>query len=163
LAWEAVYAQYRGLVRAWLCRHPVWPTVGDDLDDWVNCVFERFWAAVTPDRFLSFPTLASLLRYLKLCTHSVLLDGLRTQHHRQRDAGCGHGFETGAEDAERAVLERVTSEVLWTAIDAEVRNEAEHLVAWLGLALEMKPQEIHARHPEQFATVQHVYTIKRNL
>jgi hypothetical protein len=57
----------------------------------------------------------------------------------------------------------VTSEGLWSAIEAEVKDEAERLVAYLGLALELKPQEIHTRHPEQFATVAQVYTVKRNL
>jgi hypothetical protein len=163
LAWEALYTQYRGMVRAWLCNHPAWPTIGDDLDSWVNCVFARFWSAVTPDRFASFPILAALLRYLKLCTHSVLLDELRARHVRQIQPLSEDVVATGDEDAERTVLVRVTSEALWTAINAEVRDETERLIACLGLALGMKPQEIHARHPDRFASVTQVYTVKRNL
>jgi hypothetical protein len=163
LAWEAVYAQYHGMVRAWLCRHPAWPTIGDDLDDWVNGVFERFWAAITPDRFASFPSLAALLRYLKLCAHSVLLDEVRARHGRQLQPLSEEVVATGVGNAERTVLESATSGALWAAIDAEVKDEAERLVAYLGLALELKPQEIQARHPDQFASVAQVYTVKRNL
>jgi hypothetical protein len=162
-AWEAVYAQYRGMVRAWLSRHPAWPTVGDELDGWVNCVFARFWAAVTPNRFTCFPTLAALLHYLKLCTHSALLDEVRARHVRQLQPLSDDVVATGVGNAEHTVLESAASETLWAAIEAEVRAESERLVAWLGLALELKPQEIHARHPEQFASVTQVYTVKRNL
>lgn len=163
LAWEALYAQYRGMVRAWLCRHPAWPSICDDLEDWVNCVFERFWGAVTPDRFGSFPTLAALLRYLKLCAHSMMLDELRARHVRQVQPLSEDVVATGVGDAERTVTESATGEALWAVIDAEVKGEAERLVAYLSLALELKPQEIHARHPERFVTVAQVYTVKRNL
>jgi hypothetical protein len=61
------------------------------------------------------------------------------------------------------VLERVTGKALWAAIEAEVKDEAQYLVACPGPALELKPQEILARHPEQFASVTQVYTVKRNL
>jgi DNA-directed RNA polymerase specialized sigma24 family protein len=163
LAWEAIYTQYHGMVRAWLCRHPAWPTIGDDLEDWVNGVFERFWSAVTPDRFCSFPTVAALLRYLKLCAHSVLLDELRARHGRRMQPLTEGIVATGVGNAERTVLASVTNKALWSAVEAEVKDEAERLVAYLSLALEMKPQEIHARHPEQFPSVAQVYTIKRNL
>jgi hypothetical protein len=163
LAWEAVYAQYRGMVCSWLCRHPAWPSIGDDPEGWMNCVFERFWAAVTAERFDSFPTLAALLRYLKLCAHSVLLDELRARHVRQMQPFSEDIVATGMGNVERTVLESATSEALWAVIDAEVKDDAERLVAWLSLVLGLKPHEIHARHPEQFASVKQVYTVKRNL
>jgi hypothetical protein len=163
LAWEAVYSQYGGLVCAWLCRHPAWPTIGDDPEGWMNCVFARFWAAVAPERFASFPSLAALLRYLKLCAHSVLLDELRARHVRQLSSHSGNGVATGVVDAERLAIERAAIEALWATINWEVKDEDERLVAYLGIALEMKPREIHTRHPEQFATVGQVYTVKRNL
>jgi DNA-directed RNA polymerase specialized sigma24 family protein len=163
LAWEAVYVQYHGMVRTWLCRHPAWPSFGGDLEDWASLAFERFWAAVTPDRFASFPTLAALLRYLKLCTHSVLLDELRAQHRRQTTPISERIVDASVENAEDTVTESGASEALWAAIEAEVKDEAERLVAYLGLVCELKPQEIHARYPEQFASVTQVYTVKRNL
>jgi hypothetical protein len=163
LAWEALYTQYRGLVRAWLCRHPAWPSIGDDCEEWVNCVFERFWSAITPERFGSFPSLAALLRYLKLCTHSVLLDELRARHGQQTKSPSEEIVATGIGDAEHMVTEGAASAALWAAIDAEVKDDAERLVAHLSLALELKPQEVYARHPERFASVTQVYTVKRNL
>jgi hypothetical protein len=93
----------------------------------------------------------------------VLLDEVRARRVDRLQPLSEDVVATGVGNAERTVLERATSEALWTAIEAEARDEAERLVAYLSFALELKPQEIHARHPDRFASVAQVYTIKRNL
>src|SRR6266508_3882643 len=56
-AWDAVFAQYHGLVLANVRRQP-WPVVrGDDDEAWVNGAFARFWHAVRPERFAMFADL----------------------------------------------------------------------------------------------------------
>ncbi len=49
------------------------------------------------------------------------------------------------------------------AIDAELHDEAERLVAHLCLVLDLKPREVYERHPDRFADVADVYRVKRNL
>src|SRR5215475_8520825 len=79
IAWEVVLAQYRGMVLAWVRQHPTSSALGEEDDYWVTSTFERFWAAIGPERFGAFPGLAAVLRYLKMCTHSVLIDETRAR------------------------------------------------------------------------------------
>src|SRR5687768_13982204 len=64
-AWEAIIAQYRGIVLAWVrqCSGPASAREEDDF--WVNRAFEKLWAAVGPERFDLFAGLPALLKYLK--------------------------------------------------------------------------------------------------
>lgn len=162
-AWDAVFAQYRMLVLAWIRRHPARASLGDDDEYWVNRTFERFWRAIGPERFSSFPGAVALLRYLKLCAHSVVLDEVRAQHGPECEPISEYVRGTTATDAEYVTLGRMTGEELWAEINASAKDETERLVAYLCLVLEMKPREAYARYPEQFGSVAEVYAAKRNL
>lgn len=163
-AWDAIIAQYRGMVLAWIRQHPAAPAVRDDDDYWVNRAFERFWGAVGPERLASFPTLAALLRYLKLCVHSTLLDEVRARGAtRLEPLAVGKGEPAVALDLESTAISQQVGRELWSSIEAELGDETERLVARLCLVLELKPSEVHARYPDHFASVADVYRIKRNL
>ncbi|HEY8292344.1 MAG TPA: hypothetical protein VIG44_07645 [Thermomicrobiales bacterium] len=131
---------------------------------WVNRTFDRFWTAVGPERFDAFPNMAALLRYLKMCAHSVLLDERRARsamgHERLTDY-VGERIET-PDIADHAVGQLAGSD-LWAAIAAEMQDEAERQVAYCCFVLDLKPREIQERHPQLYATVGDVYRIKRNV
>ena len=193
-AWEAVMTQYAGLVRAWVRRHPssgaLTPHERDE--DWVTAAFERFWSAIAPERFGQFGGLPQLLRYLKLCVHSALVDTVRARAAsmtvslssnaasgvgRQRDGfadhaldpnrahGALHGAPHGVlvADAEALAVDQLAASDLWQAIGRELVDDDERLIARLSFVLDLKPAEIHERHPNRFAAVADVYRIKRNL
>lgn len=163
-AWDAVFAQYRGVVLAWVHRHPMWNAGREEDAYWVNRAFERFWGAVTPERFGTFPNVAALLRYLKLCTHSVLLDDARSRRAVYLQPLNEEITDTLAtSDMENAMIGHLASTDLWRAIEAELRDEAERRVAYLSLVLDLKPREIYEQHPELFGDVNDVYRLKRNL
>ncbi len=163
-AWDAIFAQYRGMVLAWVRRHPVSATVREDDAYWVNRTFERFWTAVTPDRFGAFPSMAALLRYLKLCGHSVLLDEVRARGAARTDALDDRVAESIATpDVADTAIGYLAGSDLWDAIAAEMQDEAERRAAYLCFVLDLKPREVQERHPELYATVDDVYRIKRNL
>ena len=160
----AVVAQYHGLVLAWVKEHPAAATVREDEEYWANRAFERFWQAVGPERFGAFPSLAALLRYLKMCAHGVLLDAVRRQAalpseslSADVDAGVEAPAMADVADGELAARE------LWRAIGAAAQGAAERRVAYLCLALALKPRDVYARCPDQFASVADVYRVKRNL
>jgi len=163
-AWDAVFTQYRGLVLSWIRRHSAAPPGREDDDYWLNRAFERFWGAVGPERFGSFPNLAALLRYLKLCVHSVLLDEARA-----RGSAGTASLDEGTNDAIVApdpaggVVAGLAGRELWATIEAELRDDGERLVAYLGFALDLKPREIYERYPERYKDVADVYRVKRNL
>jgi DNA-directed RNA polymerase specialized sigma24 family protein len=163
-AWAAIISQYRGIVLAYVRQHTFSAMLSEQDDYWINRAFQRFWSAVGPERFGQFPDLAALLKYLKLCVHSVLLDEARA-----RRAGPTSGLdevpETAAAptNAERSVVGKLAGEQLWQAILRELQDEPERIVAYLSFVRDLKPAEIVERHPEHFDSVADVYRIKRNV
>lgn len=164
LAWDAVFTQYQGMVLSWIRRHPVSASMHEDDAYWVNRTFERFWTAVGPERFGDFPGMAALLRYLKLCGHSVLLDEVRARgpaHSDVLDERVAESLETP--DVADTAIGQLAGGDLWEAIVAEMQDEAERRAAYLCFVLDLKPRAVWERHPELYATVDDVYRIKRNL
>src|ERR1051326_2092076 len=163
-AWEAIVAQYRGIVLAYVSQHSAAPLVRESDDYWINRAFQRFWGAVGADRFGRFPDLPALLKYLKMCVHSVLMDEVRA-----RRAAAASSLDDvpesvpSAANAEGNVLGRLASEQLWAAIRRVLQGEAEERVIYLSFARDLKPAEIAERHPGLFADVAEVYRIKRNV
>src|ERR1043165_3676753 len=79
IAWEHVYAHYSPLVESWVRRSGAFAGSGESSEFFVGAAFTKFWRAVSPERFATFPTLAALLAYLQLCTSSVVIDSVRSQ------------------------------------------------------------------------------------
>jgi hypothetical protein len=161
-AWGAILAQYRGMVLSWLRKGYGTAMRDEDDDHWVNRTFERFWQAVGPQRFGDFPTLATLLQYLKQCAITALLDDARQRARDRLDERANAALPAAA-DPEPLALGTLAGQDLWALIAAETQGEAERLVAHESFTLDLKPGEIHARHPEQFASAADVYRVKRNL
>jgi DNA-directed RNA polymerase specialized sigma24 family protein len=163
-AWAAVLAQYRGLVLAYVRRHPWAAASSADNDDRVNRTFARFWQAVGPEKFGFFLDLPALLGYLKTCVHSVIVNEIRARH-GQADVTLEEAPEESrrSEDVAASVLDELAVHDLWKAVEAELQDEAERVLAHLSFILDYKPAEIQARHPEHFPTVGDVYRIKRNV
>jgi DNA-directed RNA polymerase specialized sigma24 family protein len=163
-AWEAIVAQYRGIVLAYVGQHTAAAMLRESDDYWINRAFQRFWSAIGPDRFSQFPDLPSLLKYLKLCVHSVLMDELRAR----RGATTTPLDEVPVTlpsrvDTERTTLGKLSGQQLWNAIDRELQDEAERTVVFLSFARDLKPADIAERHPRLFGSVADVYRIKRNV
>jgi hypothetical protein len=163
-AWAAIVGQYRGIVLAYVGQHTVATMMQEPDDYWVNRAFQRFWSAVGADRFTQFPDLAALLKYLKLCVHSVLMDEVRA-----RRGGMLSSLDevpesaTARGDAEQSVVGQLAGEELWAAVMRELHDEAERVVAYLSFARDMKPSDIFERHPRLYENVADVYRIKRNI
>jgi hypothetical protein len=163
LAWAAFFAQYRGIVLSWIRRHPASDRLAEEPEFWVNRAFERFWVALTAERFRMFPSLAALLRYLQLCINSILVDATRSQA-REQIAPWPEG-ERGApvvEDPATGIVGEIATSALWRAVSDEAQSEEEVLIARLCFALGMKPREICERYPAVFADANAVYRSKRN-
>ncbi len=162
-AWERVITQYRRIVLAWVRHHPMRAVVNASDDDWINEAFARFWRAVSPDRFAQFPNLAAVLRYLKMCVHSSLMDEARASE-AQHVTPIDDAVDMAAPlDVEAAALSAARANRFWQSIQDELQDEVERLVVYLSYALDLKPGEIQARYPEHYASVADVYRIKRNV
>ncbi len=169
-AWEAVYCQYRPLLESWFRRHPLASAFAEEREQVIAHAFERFWQALTPQKFAAFSGLAAVLRYLQLCVHAALTDCMRQ---RQRSVLLVEDGEALLEDArhpegecgspEAQALRREGAARLWAWVESHCNDARERLLMHESLVLGMRPMEICARHPELFPEVRVVYRLKENL
>ncbi len=76
-AWAMLFEQYTPLVEHWVRRTGAFTVSGETSDFFVSAAFTRFWRAIPAERFGAFPTLASLLNYLRRCATCVVIDSAR--------------------------------------------------------------------------------------
>jgi hypothetical protein len=163
-AWQTVVKIYRGLLISQARRGVVRGLVGDDDDVCVDRAFQRFWVATHGSRKHRFETLSSILQYLRLCLGSVLLDEARDRRRQHCVSINDVALEACISgDPGSQVLDRVAGCELWRAIEAELTDPEELLVARRSFVGGLSPHEILARHPDRFVDITDVYRTKRNL
>lgn len=164
-AFAVIYHQYRALVGRWVEQHPAF--AGDEeVDYFVNRAFEKFWHAVTPEKFAHFPNLKAVLAYLKLCVHSALVDHVRSRGPQGIDTDL-HQLDlrdsrTDADPLASAVV-RLEQRELWRLVLSKLQDDRERVVIYGSFVLALKPREIHAQHPDLFDNVGEIYRTKQNV
>jgi hypothetical protein len=162
-AWNHLYRNYAAQIAFWIKRQRGYADY-DASDVLVNETFLRFYQALPPKRFAAFPTLASLLRYLRCCALCAVIDEGRANARAeslQKDASVIEQASSRAFDQE--VIARIQAAELWRYIAARVTSEAEQVVLVDDFVLGMKPRAIYHLHRDLFPSVADVYRIKRNL
>ena len=165
-AWEAIYSQYGSLVGRWVQKHPGFAASGEEVQYFVNRAYEKIWAALTPEKFERFPELGGLLRYLKMCVHSVIQDYNRARELAEVVAlDEGAALESG--DQNRAVEDRALDRAyrleFWELIQARLNDEQESLLVYAAYTLGLKPREILEQYSHIFKSVEEVYLVKQNV
>jgi DNA-directed RNA polymerase specialized sigma24 family protein len=165
-AWACIYQQYAPLVLTWVSQHPgVMTLLGQDGSaPLVNSAFAKFAQALTPVKMSNFDSLAAILKYLKMCVHSVVSDEIRIRQARQYEETLETiEREPATTDPADDVVSALSAQSLWQIIQEELSNEDERLLIYLTYVHGMKPGEISHRHRRFFPTVDDVYRIKRNV
>jgi DNA-directed RNA polymerase specialized sigma24 family protein len=166
-AWNMVYAQYQPLVTGWIQRHSLYPSLDEELQYFVNRAFEKMWSVLTPDKFARFPDLKSVLRYLQMCVHSVIIDYVRAREQAElleylpgnQTATMGDGMK----GPEVQFADRSQAETLWQWISERLKNDLERRVVYCSYVLDLKPGQIYAQHQDMFNDVREIYQIKENV
>ena len=157
-AWQALYAQYRRLVGKW--------GVGAnlELDDLVNETFARFWQGVRDRDFSSrFPTMKSVMGYLKRCAKTLAIDEARRRKHQQLIQKALAAKENGVDSPpDKVALERVFTQELRAYLYSKMQDEDERVVFW-SYCIGLKPGEIARQHPDRFADARKVYRIRERI
>jgi DNA-directed RNA polymerase specialized sigma24 family protein len=163
-AWHAIVELYRGPLLAQAGRHAVRPLVSESDAFCVDRAFERFWCATRTGRIGEFNDLASIFKYLKLCLASVLIDEARARRRRAdvslEDVSVDAWVSA---DPSARVIGRLAERELWQAIERELVDANERLVARLSFVAGLSPREIVVRRPDKFSDVVDVYRVKRNM
>jgi DNA-directed RNA polymerase specialized sigma24 family protein len=166
LAWASVYNQYRPLVAGWVERHSAFASCGEEVQYFINRAFEKMWNSLTPDKFRRFPDLKSLLRYLQMCVHSVILDEARKAECTtvaMEDEMLLRRSAIDAGDEENDPVDRIHRQQLWAEIQARLQDEQERKVMYGSFVLGLPPRELVAHFDDTFGDVREVYRVKENV
>lgn len=166
-AWGLLYRQYRPLVTGWVERNATFTRLNEQVDFFVNRAFEKFWSAVTPEKFLEFEDLKSLLRYLQLCVQSVVIDfARRAERARLLDEEDEERLETaemGEIDPAGQALDRIQNAELWQWLAGRLQDDQERVLLYASFVLAMKPAEVLQTYPQHFEDIRQVYSAKETL
>lgn len=165
LAWERVYACYLPLVTGWVKRHSAYPISDETPDYFANRAFERLWSALEQRGFQRFENLASVLRYLQLCVHSVIIDHNRAAEldEVQLEARHQEAANPSGETLEGSLLDRSRRSELWIYLESCLNDEQERTVVYCSFVLGLKPRQIEAQFQSLFDDVTDVYRVKQNV
>jgi hypothetical protein len=165
-AWSYIYQQYAPLVLTWVTQHQSAASLlgQDGSGPLVNAAFAKFAQALTPVKISNFETLAAILKYLKMCVHSVVADEVRARQARQYEETLESiEHEPASDDPAEEVVASLSARDIWQLIQEEVHSEDERVLIYLAYVLGMKPGEISSQQPRYFPSVDDVYRIKRNV
>lgn len=161
VAWAESIARYRTLLISWAKRCAVSAAIGEPGDDIADHAFVRAWSALSPDRFDQFPTLASVLAYLRSCVTSAVIDYARGQQSAERLARSIEVDEVAT--PEQIFVQLAEREELWKIVYSIVQSEQERVILIDSFVHGLPPRAILARYPQLFAAIVDVYNTKRNL
>ncbi len=164
-AWAFVHHQYLRQATIWAKAHPYFGQTGQEPDDLAALALEKMWVTFyrQPDKFNQFPLedagicLKSLLQFLKMCVHSIVMDALRQDEQTAPLEQAETAF-FAAPTAETADLE-----AFWRCIYERLNDEEERLVLDAMFIYGLKPRQIQSRYAARFPDVQRIYRIKENV
>src|SRR5712691_9967022 len=165
-AWACIYQQYAPLVLTWVNQHQSATSLlgQDGSAPLVNAAFAKFSQAMTPAKMDNFDSLAAVLKYLKMCVHSVIADEVRSRQARQYEETLELiEHEPATDDPADSVISNLSAQGLWLVIQEELNGEDERVLIYLAYIHGMKPSEISSQNRRLFPTVDDVYRIKRNV
>jgi DNA-directed RNA polymerase specialized sigma24 family protein len=158
--------QYQPLVARWVDRwmskHPDFPLVNEEAQDFIAQAFERFWISFTPAKFEKSQSLAAVLRYLQMCVNGAITDAWRKLHRLQ--------LEQETRDEEQELLDPASTpedllqnDEFWQLIRKKTKDPKEYTVVYASFSLALSPREILAEYPGVFSDIKEIYQHKANL
>jgi hypothetical protein len=150
-AWTYIEKTYDDMVEQWIIEF-CWEMniLPDNIDSVLPSVFRRFKGAMKPDTFKKFPSIGSILAYLKAITRTIVIDDIR------------NGLISGTSNIPDPIEQERLSN-LWLRVNEVIKDEQEREVAYSSFVLALKPKDIFEKHPDLFKTVYEVYNIKRRV
>ena len=161
-----VFVQYQPLVARWVDRwmskHPDFPLVHDEAQDFIAQAFERFWFSFTPAKLEKSRSIADVLKYLQMCVHGAIMDAWRKLRHRQLEQELGDEEQEFSEPAPTPE-ELLQKDEFWQLIRKKCKEQEEYMVIYASFSLALSPREILAEYPGVFQDVKEIYQRKANL
>ena len=172
-SWTILFNRYQGLVRSWLVafsrEHEV--DIVDDYDDMVGSTFLAFWRGYTAQKLMSASDLGSVMKYLKMCALTEVLQRRRKMHRRIQTSpldidladGMVNRNPSSRDHIEDAFIAYQDEVVLWEIVRECCNDRRDELLARLSFICNLSPAVIVGHFPETFRDVREVYNLRRNL
>jgi len=110
----------------------------------------------------TYETLKSILRYLQMCVHSVIVDHMRAAEWAEPEEEVD-SHAAASPDVQDQVLDRIQREELWRWLNAHLHDDRERAVVYGTFILDLKPRELYDQHLRLFSGVAEVYRVKQNV
>src|SRR5215208_4400126 len=125
-AWAAIYTHYRQLLISWARHASVRAPAIGQYEDIADRALARAWAALNAEQFAQFPSLASLLAYLRTCVGAAAIDAARAEATRER------AYQKldlpSVTTPEELVLGALSRAELWRLLNRLISNEHERII-----------------------------------
>ena len=163
-AWQIICVQYQKLVTGWVHQHYAFAATREEAEYFVNGAFGKISGTLTADKFGKFSDLGYLLRYLKMCVHSVIMDYKRTV-----DYTALYDWDEATEEEskdlspEEQAIDHSDQQSLWELIRSRLHDDKERAVIEGSFIFDLKPQEIYEHFRGVFSDVDEVYRVKQNV
>jgi len=121
---------------------------------------------VTPVKFDRFGDLKALLRYLKMCANSAIVDFNRGQELAMLDEGSDSEDLRSAPapgNIEEDTIARVDRSHFWRLIEERLISDQERVAIYASFVTGMKPAEVIAQYPGLYRDIKDVYRAKQNV
>jgi len=162
--WENIYPCYNLLVASWVKKHPGFEASGENVEYFVNGALGKLSITLTRERFGGFSDLGSILSYLKMCVHSVIIDYHRLAEQVSLGAWEDASKEESADPSpEEQAIDISYRQSLWDFVNARMNDEKERSVVYGSFMLDLKPQELYDHFRGVFSDVDEVYRVKQNV
>ena len=165
-ALEIVIVQYQPLVARWVDRwmgkHPDFPAINDEAQDFIAQAFERFWVSYTPAKFEKSRSIAEILKYLQMCVHGAITDAWRKLRRLQLEQEMRDDEQEFSEPAPTPE-ELLQKDEFWQLVRKKSKDPREYTVIYASFHLALSPREILAEYPNDFRDVKEIYQYKANL
>jgi DNA-directed RNA polymerase specialized sigma24 family protein len=165
-ALKVVIDQYQPLVARWvdkwMVKHPNFPWVNDEAQDFVAQAFERFWISFTPAKFDKSQSLAAVLRYLQMCVNGAITDAWRKLRRLQLEQELMDEEQefSGPDSTPEDLLQK---DEFWQLVKKKSKDPKEYTVVYASFSLALSPREILAEYPGVFSDIKEIYQCKANL
>ena len=161
-ALEGVIAQYEPLVARWVDKHPGFPLINEEAQDFIAQAFERFWGSFTPAKFDKSENLAAVLRYLQMCVHGAITDAGRKFRRVQLEQDLTDEEQEFAQP-EPTPEDFLQNDEFWQLIQKKSKDPKEYTVVYASFSLGLSPREILTEYPGLFRDIKEIYQYKANL
>jgi len=163
-AWELICDQYQPLVTGWVRQHPGFDATGEDIQYFVNGAFGKISVSLTPDKFGRFSDIRSLLSYLKMCVHSVIVDYNRLAEEAPLYDLDDISSEPSTDPlVEVQTLDEEYQREFWDWVKSRLHDEKEQLVVYGLYILGFKPRELYEKFHTKFDSVDDIYRTIQNV